>query len=566
MIFKSRDEGHSWEVISPDLTRNDPAKLGPSGGPITRDTSGAEHYCTIHTLRESPHEAGVFWCGSDDGLVHVSRDGAGTWQDVTPPDLPEWSFIRTVEPSPHDPATLYLAATRYKHDDPAPYLYKTTDYGESWQKITGGIPDDDFTRVIRADPTQPGILYAGTETSIYVSLDDGVTWVRWRSNLPVAPIYDLTIKGSDLVIATHGRSFWIMDDLTPLHQLQTSASDGAIALFAPRPTWRLLPDIFEVITGTEGKDYNLGLAKPATYIATRDENGLLERKFLDAGQGAPAGVIVYYHLAEELPPQSNAALVFLDADNQVVREFKPKPPGRERQTETEQALDPGPWMPTRAGVNRFVWDLRYPGAARLLGNKTGEEANRGPLTLPGSYRVKLTVGKETLTESFEVINDPRSPASMSDLHEQLTLLLRIRDKLSETYSAIEQLRDVMAQIQGLRTRLEKLGGHHSICAAVETLEAKLAGVESALIMPGEQIDTIGLHERVRLNEALATVISVVESADYPPTIQAAELAEHYITQIDTELAALGTALEKDLAALNQMIGESQLPAILLSPG
>ena len=303
-LFRSTDEGQSWDPVSPDLTRADPDKLGPSGGPITRDTSGAEHYCTLYAFAESPHEPGVLWAGSDDGLVHLSRDGGQSWRDVTPSDLPTWAFIRTVEPSPHDPAALYLAATRYKLDDPAPYLYKTTDYGESWRSITGSgdegaIPGDDFVRVIRADPACRGVLYAGTETGLYVSPDDGATWRSWRSNFPVTPVYDLKVEGTDLVVATHGRSFWIVDDLTPLHR---EAAGGAVPaeLYAPRRAWRLLPGVLDFISATDGKDYGIGLGKPATFVATRDESGQVRREFLDAGEAPPAGVIVYYRLPEGL--------------------------------------------------------------------------------------------------------------------------------------------------------------------------------------------------------------------------------------------------------------------------
>ncbi|NJN84637.1 MAG: glycosyl hydrolase, partial [Caldilineaceae bacterium] len=269
VLFRSRDEGHSWEPISPDLTRNDPEKLAASGGPITKDTSGAEHYCTIATFRESPHEPGVFWSGSDDGLVYLSRDNGATWTEVTPADLPEWSYIATLEPSPHDPATVYLAATRYKLDDTRPYLFKSDDYGASWQAISDGLPDHDFTRVIRADPARAGLLYVGTETGLYFSLDDGASWQRWESNLPVVPVYDLAVKEQDLVVATHGRSFWIMDDLTPLQQAAGGFDADELRLFKPRRTVRIVPDLTASWAATEGRGYGIGISAVATFSAEK---------------------------------------------------------------------------------------------------------------------------------------------------------------------------------------------------------------------------------------------------------------------------------------------------------
>ena len=667
-VFRSTDEGQSWEAISPDLTRAAPDKLGPSGGPITRDTSGAEHYCTLYAFAESPHEPGVLWVGSDDGLVHLSRDGGQSWRDVTPPDLPEWAFIRTVEPSPHKPATLYLAATRYKLDDPAPYLYKTADYGESWQAITGtngdeAIPSGDFVRVVRADPGCPGVLYAGTETGLYVSLDDGTTWRRWRSNFPVTPVYDLKVHGTDLVIATHGRSFWIVDDLTPLRQFAALRASGGRAvsyspengfrwspradhhdpevgnddtrvddyglLSRPRSPWRLLPGVMDFITGTEGKDYSIGLGKPATFIARRDESGQVERSFLDAGESAPIGALVYYYLPEYVPgdgsardPASLAArmaegryrekfgadpaleptaaaavaaaaaegaipvsLAFLDERGTVVREFRPKPPGYDMLSDEDKALDRGPWMPLRAGVNRFVWDLRYSGAKRLRGNKTGEEADRGPLVLPGTYRVRLRFGCQEpdsrpphgpsrRVESkrfrfagredgayFEVVNDPRSPATLDDLRQQLRLLLAMRDNISDAYEGVQRIRSTSGEIEHWCARLSRHGGHDAAREAGEALHQKLAEVESALILPGEHTDTFGLHHRVRLNAALASVISIVDSADARPTAQARALAEEYIARIDTELDRLKALLDHDLGTFNGLVSEAGLPPI-----
>lgn len=560
IAYRSTNGGHSWEAISPDLTRADMSKLGPSGGPITLDTSGAEHYATIYTFRESPHEPGVFMAGSDDGLVHCSRDGGASWQNITPPDLPEWSYIRTVEPSPFDAGTWYLAATRYKLDDPAPYLYKTTDYGASWAVITAGIPADDYTRVIRCDPNMRGLLYAGTELGLYVSFDDGASWRRWQSTLPVAPIYDIKIKDGDLVLATHGRGFWIGDNLALLYQgLDAAAKENTGAtLFAPRRTYRILPDLFADWMPAEGKIYSVGLGSGATILARKTETGQIERTFLDAGEGAPRGAVIHYFLPEAPAAETPVTLSILDAEGNVLRAYGRKPADYDAWDDKRKGMEPGPWLPLNVGMNRFVWNLRLPGATKVPGNKTAAALNEGPFVLPGRYQVRLTMGETVATQGFEVVNDPRVRASQADLKEQHALLLRIRDKISEAHQAVNRLRSIREQVETWRKRA---GDAPAITTAATTLLEKLAAIEDALILPGEQKVTYGLIARSRLNEALASTAAIAGSADARPTEQAHAIVEHYAAQIDVQLAALESALAEDLLKLNQAIQEANLAPI-----
>jgi len=565
VVFRSNDEGHTWEPISGDLTRNDPEKLGASGGPITKDTSGAEHYCTIATLRECPIEAGVLWAGSDDGLVHLSRDGGESWKEVTPPDLPEWSFIRTVEPSPHKAGTVYIAATRYKLDDPSPYLYQSADYGDNWTAIAGNgdaaLPEDEFVRVIRADPNRLGVLYLGTETGLFLSGDDGVGWRRWQSNFPVTPVYDLKVKGTDLVIATHGRSFWILDDLTPLYQM-LDGTDDRPRLFPPRDVWRVLPDIFGLYLTAEGRDYWVSLGKPAIFDAEFDETGQTRRTFLDAGASAPNGVVVHYALGE-LAEDSAVALEFMDDHGEVVRRFGPKLEGRDDMSEDEKAFHSGPWITTKPGINRFVWDLRHPGATKVLGNKLAGAANLGPLVVPGNYRVRLVVTNSTgeskpITQDFMVRNDPRAQLAEAALAEQLGALLEIRDEISKAHEAVTRIRSLKKQLTAWRQRSD-LGDDAR--RAADSLEERLHAIEDKLMIPGEHKDTFGLNEPARLIPRLASVLSVIGSSDARPTPSALKVAHKYTAEIDEQLAKLDEVVADDLVRLNATLREAQIPAL-----
>ena len=559
VLFRSTNEGMSWEAISPDLTRHDASKLEPSGGPIAKDTTGAEHYCTIFAFVESAHEPGVFWVGSDDGLIHLSRDGGQTWDNITPNELPEWTLISMIEVSPHDPASAYVAATRYKLDDVQPYLYKTHDYGRTWQKITTGIPAHEFTRVIREDPARRGLLYAGTETGLYVSFDDGASWTSLRLNLPVVPIYDLLIKDHDLVAATHGRAFWVLDDLTPLHQLTDQVLREPAHLVAPRPTYRLLPPMGYGRPPAPGKSYMVAQGAPATYVETPSPTGQMVRTFLDAGKNPPDGVMVTYYLGQK--PTDEVRLSFWDAQGQCIKQFS----SAVVNDQPSATMPKEPRLPAEEGMNRFVWNLRYPDAHGVPGDPTTERSLTGPLAPPGSYQVQLSLGGQTYTAAFELRKDPRVAATQADFEAQFALLLRIRDKLSETHDAINRLRSVRQQVQEWVRRAEGIANRQMVerlGSMATEITGKLTAVEEELIQSRARVQQDQLNFPSRLNAKLSALTSVVASADGAPTQQSYEVFHELSRRIDEQLIQLQTVIATDVAALNGFIRQSELPAIL----
>ncbi|HSK62739.1 MAG TPA: hypothetical protein VK893_02825, partial [Pyrinomonadaceae bacterium] len=420
VLFKSSNEGQSWQIISPDLTRNDKAKQGASGGPITKDNTSVEYYATIFALMESPLQAGTIWAGSDDGLVHLSRDGGKNWSNVTPPEslMPQWIQINSLEASSHDPATASVAGTMYKWDDNRPYLYRTSDYGKTWKKITNGIPDTAFTRVIREDPNRRGLLYAGTETGMYVSFDNGERWQSLQLNLPVVPITDLAVhkRDKELVVATQGRSFWILDDLPLLHQLIDAGGFNSVSetrLFQPKDSYRM--------AGGGG----FGPPSPTATIGRNPANG----------------VVVYYSLKSK--PATDMELEFLDSSGKSIRKFTQRV-RREGDAPAAPAGEGGggfgggggaPQVPAEVGLNRFVWDLRYSEATRFPGMIMWAGNVSGPKVAPGRYKVKLTVDGKPLTQNFEIKADPRLTTTPADYAKQLEFGLKIRDKLTETHNA-----------------------------------------------------------------------------------------------------------------------------------
>ncbi len=564
-VFRSTNEGQSWRAISPDLTRNDSSRLESSGGPINKDNTGAEYYGTIFAFAESPCERGLLWAGSDDGRVHLSRDAGEKWEQVTPPDLPEWALISIIEASPHDPAVAYLAATRYKLDDFAPYLYRTLDYGKTWSRITNGIPAHDFTRVIRADPVRRELLYAGTETGVYVSFNDGERWQPLQLNLPVVPIHDLAVKDSDLIAATHGRSFWVLDDITPLRQVSEQIEQSTLHLFTPRPTIRFMTvgGFSQVPAG--GKYYRK--TGVTTISARREEkpNGTKVDRNLDAGQNPPDGVIVVYYLKEQ--PEGEVKLIFMDTDGQEIKSFS---------SEEAQAAETGkngngkkkeekkePRVPKEAGTNRFVWNMRHADPVKLAeGFMGGDNGLTGPVVAPGTYQARLVVGEQEANVSFEIQKDPRVATSQRDLDEQCALLLRIRDRLSETHEAIMLIRDTRQQVEQWEQRTQKHEQRESIVESAKSVKEQLSAIEEELIQVKAKTRQDTLNHPAQLNAKITMLAGVVASADAVPTEQAYELYEHLVTQLQQHQKRLQACLETELAAFNKLLRELELPAVL----
>ncbi|MDP9265627.1 MAG: glycosyl hydrolase, partial [Chloroflexota bacterium] len=588
-VFRSRDEGSTWEILSPDLTRNDASKLGPSGGPITKDNTGAEYYCTIFAFAESPREPGVFWAGSDDGLVHVSRDGGQTWTDVTPRGIAPWTLISIIEPSSHDAATAYVAATRYKLDDFRPYLFKTNDHGRTWKQITAGIPDDDFTRVIREDPTRRGLLYAGTETGVYASFDDGDRWERLGGNLPVVPIHDLVIKDDDLVLATHGRAFWVLDDLGPLRQQTAAVARKAVHLYKPGVTTRFRTDFGFPQPPKIGKNYRMTGATVVTYRQVeKPSTGEKVPVNLDAGDNPPDGVVVHYALRER--PAGEVKLAFLDGRGREIRSFTSKPDDEPAGSAPEQSMtgegaEPietasqptkpatpetkEPRVPKERGLNRFVWNMRHPDAAKLEGEGgTWEGFERqlaGPVAVPGAYRVRLTMEGTDETVPFEIRKDPRVATTQRDFEDQFGLLMRIRDKVSETHEAINEIRRVNAQLDGWGARAKSDSSLRRVARAADKLRRKLVAIEEDLVQTKAKSRQDTLNFPIKLNAKLAGLGGAVASADFAPTRSSYDLFDDLSAQVDAQLDKLARLNATEAKAFNDLVRSSRVVALDVRP-
>jgi len=438
----------------------------------------------------------VLWAGSDDGYVHVSRDNGKGWTKVNIPDLPEFALISIIDPSPHDAATAYVAATRYKLADQKPYLYKTRDFGATWTKITNGIPDHDFTRAIREDPEREGLLYAGTERTVYVSFNDGGVWQPLSNELPVVPIHDLVVKNGDLAAATHGRSFWILDNVALLHQFNGQAMGDAVHLFQPRPTVRF-----------------------------RDRANLVARSTAPSAPNPPAGVVVPYYF--KVKPSGGVTLRILKG-TEVIRTVAN--------------------APANAGANRYLWDMRYPGAV-VLPDAVFQGSAEGPLAPPGTYRVELAAGGQTLSQSFQILRDPRIGYTDADLVAQFEFLIQARDKLTETMALVKRIRDLRSQAEQM---VQSAGGRKQLQDALKALNDQLYPLEERLVQYRARANQDLIAQPTGVDSKLARLMVFASMADAPPTEGDRELYGRLVQIIQERAEALSRIQEKEFAALARM--------------
>ncbi len=521
ILFKTTNGGEKWEAISGDLTRNDTTKLGPSGGPITKDNTGVEYYCTIFTLAESPLKSGIIWTGSDDGLINLTIDGGKNWKNVTPPKelLPEWSQINSVEANPFNEGGLYVAATRYKSDDYKPYLLKTTDFGKTWKKIVSGIDEKHFTRVIRADSKRQGLLFAGTEEGMYISFNDGDNWQTFQQNLPIVPITDLAIKNEDLIVATQGRSFWMIDDISPLRLLSADVMKKNYYLYPPRDTYRI--------------------------------NGSSRGDGITSGTNLQSGVILNYYF-KEMPDSNSVELKITDSGGKVIKSFKPKTKER------------GDRLPIKKGLQRFVWNIRYPDAEKFDGLIIWSRGGlTGPKAIPGEYKATLVYGKDSSTVPFAIVKDPRSSSTQEDLQAQFDFVLSTRDKLTEIHKAIKTIRNIRKQINGVNERIKNRKDADAIKKSGEEINKKITAVEEALYQTKNKSSQDPLNFPVRLNDKLSSLNGSVENGDFRPTEQSYKVKKELVEEIDAELKKLNEVVETDIPKFNETVNQVKVPAVIL---
>lgn len=511
--------GQSWEVISPDLTRGEPETLKSSGGPITQDNTGAEYYANIFVIAESPYTENEIWTGSDDGLLHVTVDGGKNWKNVTPPQSPKLNMWNSIDVNPFVKGGAYAVATSYKFGDYTPYIYKTEDFGKTWSLITTGIPKEEFVRVVRADPRRKGLLYAGTEKGMWISFDDGTSWSKFQLNLPPVPIADLAIKNDNLIAATHGRSFWIIDDLTPLHQLSPDLTRRDFLLYKPLPSYRM--------PGGAGRNVNRKLE----------------------GENHPGGVMIHYYM-KNVTEATDIKLDILEANGTVIKSFGNKLTGAAN-------------LPVKAGGNRFVWDMRYAGYTTFPGLVFYGSPNLGPKAIPGKYRVRLTVDGNSTEQEFEILKDPRIATTPEDFQAQFEFLVKVRDKVSEANQGVLDIRRIKDDLAFLKTKIGAEVQYKELSELVKQFEQELTTHENNIHETRNRSVQDPLNYGIKMNNRLAHLMVEQAQGDFRPTQQGEEVRQLLTKQIDEELTKLHSTIDKHVERINTLAKEKGVEVVMV---
>lgn len=509
-LHRTTNEGESWEVISPDLTRADPSKLKSSGGPITQDNTSVEYYATIFAAAESPIEPGLLWVGSDDGLIHVSRNGGDSWENVTPKGMPEWMMINSIEPSAFNEGTCYVAGTKYKLGDFSPYLYKTTDFGKSWKKINNGIKDEHFTRVLREDPNQEGLLYAGTETGMYISFNDGAKWEPFQLNLPIVPITDLAIKENNLIVATQGRSLWIIDDLTVLYQLNDANKDGN-TLFKPKNAYRM--------------------------------DGSSSEGSLTAGTNHPAGVITYFYLND--PKKQTVKLSYLNAKNDTIKSFSTK-------NKKEDKLE------VTKGANMHTWGMQGKGAERLEGMILWWASTEAPQAVPGDYKVVLEVEDEVYSQPFKILPDKNAETDQAGMQKQFDFITDVNSSVDKAHKSIKKIRNINAQLKSFQEQYKNNENVNDLVEKAKKLSEDLSKIENELYQTKNRSGQDPLNFPIKLTNKLAHLNSLVGMDDFPPTQQDIAVKNELTAKINVQLDKFNQILSEEIQEFNKQFNTKNL--------
>ncbi len=519
-LHATTNGGQSWQEISPDLTRGEPETIKSSGGPITQDNTGAEYYANIFVITESPYTKDEIWTGSDDGLLHLTTDGGKNWKNVTPPQSPKYNMWNSIDVNPFVKGGAYAVATSYKFGDYTPYIYKTSDYGKTWTVITNGIPKEEFVRVVRADQKRQGLLYAGTEKGMWISFDDGASWNKFQLNLPPVPIADLAWKDDNLIAATHGRSFWMIDDVTPLHQLKSEMTTRGSVLFKPAATYRM---------PSQG-----GYREP--------------RK--GEGENRPGGVLVHFYL-KTVDEKTEAKLEFLSVNGEVIKTYNNKAKEKSEQ------------LAVKAGGNRFVWDMRYAGYKTFPGMVFYGSPNLGPKAVPGKYKVRLTVNGESQEQEFEILKDPRVNTTPEEFRAQFEYLTKVRDKVSEANQGIIDIRKIKEDLSSLKNKMGNEVQYKELMESVKKFEDDLTIHENNIHQTKNRSVQDPLNYGIKMNNRLAHLMVEQAAGDFPPTQQGEQVREMLSKMVDEELSKLQKTIQQNTERINNLAKEKGIEVVMI---